>query len=282
MPLDFSPRFDCFLDDIFGAMLDDDSARGAAVVPLVLEILGRPNSTSESLPRDVILSIKKFLAEARPSETKIVLGWLLDTRRMLLQLPPDKFSTWLAELHAIRKSPTASRQQMDQLLGRLNHSVIAIPLGRHFLGRLYKAQQRAQHHGTVKFTEEQKADLCLWESFLKQAAAGVSLNQLVYRPPNRVIRVDACPWGVGGYTLTSGLAWRWQLPSDLMRRISLNALEFLAIYLGIWMESRFGAPLSDHEVFLSQGDSTSAAGWMHRSNFADDDPFLLIISPSHC
>jgi len=39
-----------------------------------------PKAESESLARDNMLSIKKFLVEATPGERKLVLGWLVDTR----------------------------------------------------------------------------------------------------------------------------------------------------------------------------------------------------------
>jgi hypothetical protein len=280
MPFDdFAPKFDCFLDAIFGVMLEGDEARGAAVIPLVLALLGRPLAPNESLPRDVLLSIKKFLAEAKPSERKVILGWLINTRLMLLSLPDDKFTIWSRDLKSTIKHKRATRESLNCLLGRLNHAVVAVPLGRHFLGRLYKAQQQANKRGFVHFTEAQLADLILWIHFLEMAHTGISLNQLVFRDPQRVIRIDACPWGIGGYTLTSDVAWRWRLPPEFLRRVSLNGLEFLAIFVGIWMEIHFGPPLSEHEVFLSQGDSTSASGWMRKSSFYDNNnPFLLHVA----
>ena len=73
---DILPRFDCYLDDIFGAFYGCDKARSAAAIPMALHIVGRPNDTSggESFPRDKLLSQSKFLAEAKPVQHKIVLG----------------------------------------------------------------------------------------------------------------------------------------------------------------------------------------------------------------
>ena len=50
------PRFDCYLDDIFGAFNPKDAARSAAAIPLALHIVGRPVDTGspESFPRDDI------------------------------------------------------------------------------------------------------------------------------------------------------------------------------------------------------------------------------------
>ncbi|KAI2495699.1 hypothetical protein MHU86_18830 [Fragilaria crotonensis] len=74
------PRFDCYLDDIFGAFNPRDAEKSSAAIPLALHIVGRPhNAENESFPRDDILAIPKFLAEAKPSERKMILGWLVDT-----------------------------------------------------------------------------------------------------------------------------------------------------------------------------------------------------------
>jgi hypothetical protein len=46
-----------------------------------------PNDT---LMRDDLLALEKAIAEGTPSEWLIVLGWLLNTRRLLISLPLDK------------------------------------------------------------------------------------------------------------------------------------------------------------------------------------------------
>jgi hypothetical protein len=42
---------------------------------------------------------------------------------------------------------------------------------------------------------------------------------------------------MGGYCLQSGIAWRFQLPESLLGRATLNALEFLAAFVGVLVES---------------------------------------------
>ena len=89
-------------------------------------------------------------------------------------------------------------------------------------------------------TTSQVEDLALWERFVDAAAQGISINRLVFRWPTRVVRVDACPQGMGGYGLQSGVAWRLLLPPDWIGRGSLNCLEFLAALVGIWVEHKHG------------------------------------------
>jgi hypothetical protein len=92
MTADDDPKYDCYINNVFGCYLAEHASRGETVIPLVLSLFGRPNDAQESLPRDPLLSVKNFLAEARSSELKIVLGWLIDARRFLISLPQDKFA----------------------------------------------------------------------------------------------------------------------------------------------------------------------------------------------
>jgi hypothetical protein len=87
----------------------------------------------------------------------------------------------------------------------------------------------------------------------------------------RIVPVEACQKGIGGYCLNSGIAWRYRLPE----RASLIMLEFLAAFMGMVVEFRKGKAWTLKEVLLSQGDSTLAAGWLAKSSFNDNCPALV-------
>jgi len=85
---------DVFLDDIFSAIpqLDGDSPgdRGAQAALLALDV-GRPlpQDGGESLPQDEVLAINKAITEGTPAERLIVLGWMINTRRLLISLSTE-------------------------------------------------------------------------------------------------------------------------------------------------------------------------------------------------
>jgi hypothetical protein len=276
------PRFDCYLDDIFGAFLQRDEPKSVAAVPLALHIVGRPREkdVQESFPRDDLLARSKFLAEAKPSERKKVLGWVVDTRRFRVELPREKCQAWTSNILAVlkRHAQPVSTQWLETTLGRMSHAAYVIPFARHFTGRLYKACEQSKRTGSVRLNAAQVADLRLWTTFFRKAEEGISINRLVCRWPTRIVRVDACPQGIGGYCLESGVAWRYQLPDDLLGRASLNVLEFVAAIVGVMVEFKMGARWTDADVFLSQGDSTSAAGWLAKSTFDDACPMHVAVA----
>jgi hypothetical protein len=239
-------KFECYLDNLFGVFLARDEEKAEAVLPLALHLAGRPvdERAPESFPRDNFLAASKFLAEAKASERKTILGWDVNTRSFKVSLPADKRMNWVNKLRRLRFLPggRAHAKELETTIGRLNHAAYVVPNSRPFLGRLYRASERAQACGSVKLSDSQVADLQLWEVFLEAAAKGVSINRLVFWWPTRIVCVDACPQGMGGYGLQSGIAWRLLLPPDWICHGSLNCLEFLAALVGIWVEHQVGEP----------------------------------------
>jgi hypothetical protein len=119
----------------------------------------------------------------------------------------------------------------------------------------------ASHRQSISLTDEQRDDLKLWLRFLEQAVNGISLNLLTFHRPTHIGRSDASEHGIGGFSATTGIAWRWEIPLELWWRATLNVLEYLAGYITLWMEIHVGkAPKGS--CGLSQTDSTSAAGWL--------------------
>lgn len=100
------------------------------------------------------------------------------------------------------------------------------------------------------------------------SVSGVSINNIVFRKPTTFYRSDASEFGIGGYNIISGRAWRFEIPTHLRLRTSLNSLEFLACVITIWIDVLDNKILPE-DCILSQTDSTSATGWLRKSNFTD-------------
>ena len=100
--------------------------------------------------------------------------------------------------------------------------------------------------------------------FLKIANNGISLNSIAFRIPTHIYRSDSCPSGLGGYS-GRGWAWRWYLPKNLQFLASNNLLEHLAVIISPWIEILAGR-LKNQDCVLSMTDSTTAKGWLRKSN----------------
>jgi hypothetical protein len=88
----------------------------------------------------------------------------------------------------------------------------------------------------------------------------------VLREADRELESDACPYGLGGFSQTTGKAWRLQIPDYLVGRGSINFLEFLATVIAI----RIDDPPPESCV-NSKTDNTAAESWLKGTNFHDEE-----------
>ena len=267
-------RVDGFIDDLINVFLDTPAncLRQPNIVPLAMHLTSRPHAGDEEepIPRRPILSIPKLIAEGRPEEVQIVLGWQLNTRLLEISLPDDKFRAWSADVRNLRIAGHCPAKELETLVGRLNHTAYIIPNSRHFMSRIRRGLEVGEggkRHRKVG--AEALKDLLLWEGFLTHANRGVSMNLLVTREPNKICWSDACPYGLGGYSI-SGRAWRLRIPrtSPIFGNQGINnLLEFLGMAINIWLACL--ESLGEEHCILAIGDNTSAIGWLHNSSRLD-------------
>ena len=96
---------------------------------------------------------------------------------------------------------------------------------------------------------------------------GISLNSIAFRRPTHIYRSDSCLAGLGGYS-NIGWAWRWYLPKNLLFHASNNLLKHLEAIISPWVDILAGR-LKNQDCVLSMTDSTTAEGWLKKSNFSE-------------
>ena len=268
---------DGFIDDLIHVFWDTPSnlERLPHVVPLAMFVTSRPHAgdVDEPLPRRDILSLPKLKAEGAPAESQVILGWRVNTRKMTIGLPESKFTSWTLDLQKMVRDRTCTFGELESIAGRLGHASYAIPMTRHFFERIERTKARhadARKSTTITLPEDVVNDLILWEAFLMKAHLGVSINLVTIRKPTRICWSDACPFGIGGYSLTTGKGWRVRIPrGSIIRGHSgiNNLLEFLGMIVNVWLECKSctQTPGEEHACILGIGDNTSAIGWLHKT-----------------
>ena len=260
---------DGYIDDCLSVALDEDDEiqRSQEAPPLVVHAIFRPLDAADPLPRDENISIKKLKGEGQPSEKKVMLGWLIDTVTMRVYLPIDKAIDWSREIRIILEKNSVTMKELEKTIGRLNHTGYIIPVGRYFLNRLRHLLQRCEKYGKQHLQRWEKEDLVLWQKFLSNASQnGVSINNITYTEINSYIITDACEYGIGGYNLRTGAAWRLKLPNWMTTACHINLLEFIASVIGIWLEI-INDESTKYKRFRALTDNSSAVGWLYKSNF---------------
>jgi hypothetical protein len=256
-----------FVDDIIVTCLGKSEYIPAAqaAVPLAVHILARPFSATDKSRRENMLALSKLAAEGGLREEHHILGWLINTRSLLIKLPPDKHTAWSLEINNVIAKQSIKHGELESLLGRLVNVSSIIPLSNFYLGDLRRHIKRYKSKWLMRKLDESECKiLSLWLDFLQKAREGINLNILVHRQPTNVIITDACPRGIGGFSLPSGKAWRMYFSPKLV--IVNNSIEFLASVVGIWVAIN-NKDITTLGGILSLCDNKSCVHWLQHSHF---------------
>ena len=143
---DRGDKVEGFIDDLINVFVDtpENCARQPHVVSLAMHVTSQPHADNneEPIPRRPILSHPELVAEGRPEEVQTVLGLRLNTRRLEIALPSDKYGAWLADIRSVREAQHCSHAALETLVGRLNHTAYVLPNSRHFLNRIREILER--------------------------------------------------------------------------------------------------------------------------------------------
>ena len=270
IPVDDKGYADVFIDDLFTACVDlpeSNNVKRLERAPLLaIDAVARPLLESEPIPRHEMAARNKFIAEAGGEELKIVLGWNINFRALKMNLPENKFIAWAADFQRMVDTKKAESKKLESCIGRMIHVSQILPEVNHFLSRIRDLLTRAGNRRSIAVREDCLADCRLMIRFLEKSRNGLSMNNLVFRLPNRCYRSDSCPHGLGGYS-DQGFAWRLYLPSELLFRASNNLLEHIASIITVWIDILAGR-LSPEDCVLSMTDSSTSEGWAHKTNFS--------------
>jgi len=260
---------DGYIDDFLSVGLDknDNLAKSQQAPTIAVHAIFRPVANNEPIPRDEPISIKKLKGEGVPSEQKVMLGWLLCTRKCRIYLPVDKQKAWNLDIVNMLQEGTTNSKQLESMVGRFNHVGFIIPTARYFINRLRHLLFRCEKYGKQTIKKWESDDLKLWQYFLRKSAEdGISFNNICFTKYNIKTLTDASEYGLGGFNTETGSAWRFQLPEWMQKSMHINLLEFIACTIGIWVEL-----LNDKKTTFKRihalTDNSSAVGWLYKASF---------------
>ncbi len=204
--------YDCcvFLDDIGGADTPDKAPTAFSTLQALLRALNLWESDEKALG---------------PATKMIFLGILLNSMDFTMTIPPAKLAAARELLHAWAAKTTASKRQLQSLLGTLQHLCCCVRGGRVFLNRMLNSL-RSMQSTTFEIDSEFRKDLFWWETFLEDFNGVSIMRELEWSPEDTVFSSDACPYGAGGFS--AGNFFHATFPPRL-QHLHINALEILAV-----------------------------------------------------
>ena len=266
---------DGYVDDLMALLLDSGnlSERGRQVVALAIHIFFRPVNENDPLPREDVLSLRKLLGEGKLEEVKVILGWMVDSRRFTIKLTEDKANAWIKDLDEIIKL-TKERKAIgvktwQSMNGKCNTAAYIHREMRFFLSKMTFCQRLSvQRGGSAIAPLAVLPQLELWKKALTRLSTiGRSINHITFTLPHMFTKQDASKKGLGGFNCT-GLGWRFIIPPALENLLHINILEFMAVVITIWL-TILAMDIKDRGngmKILAQTDNTSALGWLKASS----------------
>ena len=199
---------DIFVDDFISAAQRPFLRRVRRTLMHAIDDVFRPLSDGDSKFRREPVSMKKLLkGDCSWSTVKLVLGWIVDTVNMTIQLPPHRIERLWEILDSIpRRQKRTSVKKWHKVLGELRSMSIALPGSRNMFGRLQNALSLQQNSRvTLNKGVHQALDDFRW---LAQdlTSRPTRIQEVVPLPPIAEGDHDASGAGAGGIWFPSDTA----------------------------------------------------------------------------
>ena len=88
------------------------------------------------LLRQDLISDEKNEAEGAPEKETICLGWLLNTRQLLISLPTHKYNACDTQIYSIITAKSVNYKVLDSILGCLENVAIILVIFVHFINNI--------------------------------------------------------------------------------------------------------------------------------------------------
>ncbi|RLC08583.1 MAG: hypothetical protein DRI57_23700, partial [Deltaproteobacteria bacterium] len=168
-----------------------------------------------------------------PSTTMEFLGIQFNTIDMTLSITPTRLIELRSLLDEWRVKKSASKKEIQSLVGKLQFAARCVPAGRLFISRileLLRGLREASHRKRVG--SEFKKDIDWWWTFLDTFNGISVMLDHEWLTPDAFFSTDACLQGGGGWV--SGEFFSLSFPQFLLdKQWHINSLELLVLLLGL-------------------------------------------------
>ena len=223
--------WDIYVDDFVG-LVQGNQPRRTKVKRALLSALDhvlRPLDPTDSPHRQEPASIKKCRkGDATWATTKVVLGWLLDTLQLTVELPPHR----ITRLHEILASikPTQRRiatKTWHKIMGELRSMTLAIPGARGLFSTLQEAFRHPEPTGNRLRLRRHVHDFLLDFQWMASDVGSrpTRMAELVPSPPAVQGACDASGLGMGGVLFlhtpqgVTPILWRSPFPAPVVQAL---------------------------------------------------------------
>ena len=206
-------KFDIYVDDYCGVVQGNAKRRRWArrVLFDTIDNIFRPVQPGDNPHRQEPISVKKLRkGDADWSTRKNVLGWIIDTIDMTLELPARRRARFDEILNEIPPGQQrVSLQKWYRILGELRSMTIAIPGSRGLFSHMQQALKLRDPKGRIRINSHVQATLNDFRWLAKDLQRRPTrLYELIAAAPSVLGTVDASGKGMGGIAIAPHAATR--------------------------------------------------------------------------
>lgn len=211
--------------------------KGCLVVNYIDDFAGADGASTVYTSFDILGQVLALcgLAEAEaksvpPNQVIDFLGVRFNTITMTLEVTPDRLVEILQLLSIWDGKVTATKQEIQSLIGKLVFVAACVRPGRLFISRMLNFLRTLADGINMELPFEFYKDVYWWKTFLP-TFNGVSMLYLEeFDKPDFFASSDACLTGCGGWCRTQ--FFHQKFPSFIMEQnLHINALELLSIVI---------------------------------------------------
>ncbi|XP_077977557.1 uncharacterized protein LOC144433121 [Glandiceps talaboti] len=168
----------------------------------------------------------------------------------------ERLENTLTELHTWQGKRTASKRQLQSIIGKLMFIAACVRPGRLFVSRMLKLLKKLKrNHHKTRLTGGFKKDIMWWLEYLP-LYNGISMIPAVdWSAPGSIFHSDACLSGCGG--ITNRQYFHSSFPEHIIdQRLHISALEMLTVVVafklwGIEWKGQRVTVMCDNEATVS-------------------------------
>ena len=163
-----------------------------------------------------------------PSTRMVFLGILFDTIAMTLSITKDRLIDILCLLHSWSGKVSATKREVQQLVGKLHFVSKCVRPGRLFVSRMLEFLRSMGERQEKQLSTEFKKDVNWWLKFLPLYDGVSMMVTEEWSTPDEVFASDACLIGSGGWC--QGQYFHSCFPQFIQaEKLHINCLELLTI-----------------------------------------------------
>jgi hypothetical protein len=149
---------------------------------------------------------------AGPSTCLTFLSIEIDSAALELRLPQEKLHKLKDMLIEWQFKKVCSREQLESLLGHLNHACSVVKPGRSFIGRLISllTEVKKKHRSIILMNTDARSDLRWWHAFIEPWNEISIIREQTLAQPDHELWSDASgSWGVGALWKSDWFQVQW-------------------------------------------------------------------------